>query len=356
MVSHRSYSSMLRNLSTAIHKLFHKVWTTGRVPIVLKEGVIWSLYKGEGTWNQCSSYQLISLLLVPRKVFAHVLLISLEPLLMKTRRSQPSGFTRGRSTMNAILALRLLSEPHWEFRRPLNVAYINIKAAVDSVDRNTVGKPCAALVSILSAEAHRGLPHWNHILCKTRRSSIWQFPHNIRCPSRVRIGPCSLLPCHRLAPQPLHRQSGIKRRKWKFHGPQLKLSCSKRAQEAGQTSLQKFKDETGTRRLHISWIKTKIQNVGSGSASIPITIIDQTVDIIDKFTYLGSDIDSSSYCSPDIWWRLDLVSYTMGQLDRVWRNKRPSTLTKLRIYSISTAGASNLSGLIVLNAVLVVVS
>ena len=37
--------------------------------------------------------------------------------------------------MDAILALRLLSDLHREFDRPLNVAYLDIKAAFDSVDR-----------------------------------------------------------------------------------------------------------------------------------------------------------------------------------------------------------------------------
>jgi len=37
--------------------------------------------------------------------------------------------------MDAILAVRLLSDLHREFDHPLNVAYLDIKAAFDSVDR-----------------------------------------------------------------------------------------------------------------------------------------------------------------------------------------------------------------------------
>ena len=85
--------------------------------------------------------------------------------------------------------------------------------------------------------------------------------------------------------------------------------------------------------LHTSYVKTKIQNVGFGSARALITIAGQTVDVTDKFTYLGSDIDSSGYCSQDIRRRLSFASSTMGRLDRVWRNKRLSTSTKVRIYS-----------------------
>ena len=51
-----------------------------------------------------------------------------------------SGFTAGRSTMDAILALRLLAELHQNFNRQLDVAYIDIKSAFDSVDRVALWK------------------------------------------------------------------------------------------------------------------------------------------------------------------------------------------------------------------------
>ena len=47
----------------------------------------------------------ITLLSVPGKVFSHVLLSRLEPLLARHRRPNQSGFTRGRSTLDAALAL-----------------------------------------------------------------------------------------------------------------------------------------------------------------------------------------------------------------------------------------------------------
>jgi len=50
------------------------------------------------------------------------------------------GFIRGRSTIDVILALRLLSAIHCEFNRPVNVVYLDIKAAFDSVDRRALWK------------------------------------------------------------------------------------------------------------------------------------------------------------------------------------------------------------------------
>jgi len=117
-----------------LHELFRKVWISGRVPSEWKEGIITSLYKGKGPKKDCSSYRPISLLSVPGKVFTHVLLARINPLLESRRSPQQSGFTAGRSTTDAILALRLLSELHREFDRPLHVAYVDLKYAFDSMD------------------------------------------------------------------------------------------------------------------------------------------------------------------------------------------------------------------------------
>jgi len=127
-------------ISIALHRLFARVWASGKVPAEWKEGIIVSLYKGKGSHTICSNYRPISLLSVPGKVFAHVLLARIRPLMTKHRRPQQSGFTTGRSSMDAILALRLLAELHRAFNRPQHVAYIEIKAAFDSVDRSALWK------------------------------------------------------------------------------------------------------------------------------------------------------------------------------------------------------------------------
>ena len=98
-----------------------------------------------------------TLLSVPGKVFAHILLAHLEPLLHRKRHPQQSGFTKNRSTLDAVLALRMLSEIHREFQKPLYVAYVYLKAAFDSVDRAALWKAlCGAglpdfLVDLLRA-------------------------------------------------------------------------------------------------------------------------------------------------------------------------------------------------------------
>jgi len=106
------------------------------IPADWKDGILVTLYKGKGPVADPGSYRPITLLSIPGKVFAHILFARIKPLLDATRRPQQSGFVAGRSTIDAILALRLLAEIHREFDRPLHVAFLDIKAAFDSVDRH----------------------------------------------------------------------------------------------------------------------------------------------------------------------------------------------------------------------------
>ena len=132
--------------SRILHQLFASVWATGKVPCAWKESII-ILYKGKGPRNECASYGPITLLSVPGMVFAHVLLSRIDPLLRSKMRFEQSGFTSGRSTLDAILALRLLSEVHREFSQPMHVAFVDLKAAFDSVDQLAFAKLCKELES-----------------------------------------------------------------------------------------------------------------------------------------------------------------------------------------------------------------
>ena len=145
-----------------------------------------SLYKGNGSRSCCNSYRPISLLSVPGKVFAHVLLARLQPLLDRNKRPQQSGFTAGRTTVDTILALRLLSELGayiMPSTTPRSV-YIDVglKAVFDSVDRAALWK------------ALKGAPLLMHLLRGPYAKWILlAIPHLFRCATGLHTGPSPLL-------------------------------------------------------------------------------------------------------------------------------------------------------------------
>ena len=123
-------------------------------------------------------------------MFAHVLLDRVNPLLVANRRPQQSGFTTGRSSIDAILALRLLSELHQAFDKPLYVAYVDLKSAFDSVDRTALWKALRAtgmpkILLNLIEDLYRGTS------CQVRLKGSLSAP--FRTHSGVRQG-CVLAP------------------------------------------------------------------------------------------------------------------------------------------------------------------
>jgi len=151
-----------------------------------------SLYKGKGSRSCCNSYRPISLLSVLGKDFAHVLLACLQPLLDWNKRPQQSGFTAGRSTVDAILALWLLSELHYAFRRPLHAAYIDVKATFDSVDRAALWKAlkvAGTLPLLMHLLRDLNSQHWHNCKGPHAKWILLAIPHHFRCATGLHTNP-----------------------------------------------------------------------------------------------------------------------------------------------------------------------
>ena len=69
------------------------------------QGIKIPLYKGKGSTSDCCNYRGITLLSMPGKVFAHVILSRIRPTLLSYRHPQQSGFTPGRSTCDCIVTV-----------------------------------------------------------------------------------------------------------------------------------------------------------------------------------------------------------------------------------------------------------
>lgn len=319
----------------ALHKLFCLVWKTGKVPAEWRDGIIVSLYKGKGPKAECSSHRPITLLSVPGKVFAHVLLSRIEPLLVTNRRPQQSGFTSGRSPSDAILALRLLSDLHREFNRPLFVAYVDLKSAFDSVDREAlwkamrgIGTPMTLLnlIKDLYAGTHS----------QVRLGSCLSAPFLTK--SGVRQG-CVLAPalfCTAVdwilnKALPL---TGIKISGETFSDTDYADDIAAMDEDPLRltNTLEKIENACTELGLHVSWAKTKIQNTGAGPPAGDVAVKGQTVEGVEQFTYLGSMVSSAQGSRTEQLRRIGIAASNMNRLSRVWRQSHLSLATRLRLY------------------------
>ena len=86
--------------------------------------------------------------------------------------------------------------------------------------------------------------------------------------------------------------------------------------------------------LTISIKKTKV--MGQGTVSPPSINIDNvTLDAVDRFTYLGSTIDSNLSLDAEINIRIAKAAATLScskMNRRVWQNNNLTQMTKLHVY------------------------
>ena len=80
----------------------------------------------------------LTTLSVPGKVFARIILDGVLHHLLEHQRPEQSGFTPKRSTIDRILALRVLTERKQEFRQGLLAANVDLCKAFDSVNRDAL--------------------------------------------------------------------------------------------------------------------------------------------------------------------------------------------------------------------------
>jgi len=102
--------------------------------------------------------------------------------------------------------------------------------------------------------------------------------------------------------------------------------------ETLQLALAKFHQTAEDLGLHLSWQKTKVQNLGSGDPAADITVANNTIEAVTELWYLGSIQSSSGRCCPDLRRRIRVASSAMHSMQRCWHQKGLSLDTKLRLY------------------------
>ena len=312
------YAEMLKAGGEAallsLHTLICSVWSTGVIPTDWKQGIVVPIWKGKGDVRECNNYRGVTLLSVPGKVFARVILNRVRQQLLKHQRPEQSGFTPKRSTVDRILGLRVLTERLREFDKKLLAAYIDFKKAFDSVSRD-------ALWRLLEL---RGIPpHLVHLI-----SSLYSGTEGaVKCAgtvsnpfpvdTRVRQG-CVLAPSLFSACMDwiMERvvggtECGVSFVDDRFTDLDFADDAVIFAETAGALTeaLEKLSEEAEPLGLRVSWTKTKIQDFGDlfDDAVDSLTVAGEKVEVVEKFTYLGSVFHRSTKCGAEVDRRLGLA-------------------------------------------------
>jgi hypothetical protein len=324
----------------SLHAVFHSVWNTGVIPADWKRGIVVPLWKGKGDRQDCGNYRGVTLLSVPGKAFARVVLDRIRQQLLQHQRPEQAGFTPKRSTVDRVLALRVITERFREFRHGLLVAYVDLRKAFDSVFRDALwvllglrGVP-PQMVGLVSA-LYTGTE--SAVRCGDTLSDF--FPVD----SGVRQG-CVLAPtlfnvCMDWVLERTVDSSGCGVSFGDVRVSDLDfaddVALFTETADALVGSLGTMSSECEALGLRVSWAKTKIQafNDALDAAVENLSVDGENVYTTGSFIYLGSEISVTASCEQDVRRRLGRAWGAMNSLDRgIWRCRYLRRSTKLRVF------------------------
>ena len=319
--------------------IYQNVWRSGVIPSDWKKGIILPFYKGKGNRQECKNYRGITLLSCPGKLFARILLSRVKNLLLTKRRNEQSGYTPGRSTVDRIFTLQTLLQTRREYNRSLWIAYVDLKAAFDSIDRNALWLVLTSLgVPKKIVDLMREL-YTDTFSCVRvdGQLSNW-FPVT----SGVRQG-CTIAPDLFLAPMDWLLQRtvhqglvGATLSHEVFTDLDFADDVALLAETVGSLllALEIMQQEARPLGLEINWPKTKIQVTGTEPTNLDdLSVLGQNVEVVDSFTYLGCTIHNTGSSAPEITRRIAIARNCMKTLDKsIWRTSI-TLKTKIRLYN-----------------------
>ena len=324
-------------LAQRMLELCELIWVGERFPEAWKTSVVVPVFK-KGSKSSCANYRPISLINVAYKVFEAVILKRIRSEVDANLRENQGGFRPGRSTVDQIFALRQILEQRNEYNQPLAIAFVDFKAAFDSIDREKMykilhdfGLP-VKIVSLI-----RQMYLGGSSVVRTGRCTSAPFPVK----SGVKQGALLSPVLFNIVLDAVLRWSidndcdGVRVDNGR-HITDMDYADDIALLAENAADLQRLLDRLDANAalvgLNISAQKTKVL-FGSRSVSSPILLRGQVLEEVTSFTYLGSCITSDGDMSREIRTRIAKAQSAFSQLNGVlWKDRDISLATKMKVY------------------------
>ncbi|GFR69797.1 RNA-directed DNA polymerase from mobile element jockey [Elysia marginata] len=322
----------------------------------MRNAKIITLYKKKGDRRDCV-YRGIFLLSTVGKAFARIVLNHLQQLADQVYPESQCGIRAKGSTIDMVFSIRQLQEKCREQRRPLYPASIDLTKAFDLVSWTGLFTLLPSIGCLPKLPRMIMLFHDNMMgTVKYDDSSSDLFPIKIG----VMQGCVLALTLFRIF-CPYSSATPSAGKKIAFSSPPEKMATysTYRVSEQGErciecsleicslqtmppsprTPTKPFSDSSHVfadtcREFSLTISLKKTNNIGQHVDTTPtITIDEQILEAVEKFTYLGSTIFNNLSMDAELNVRIGKSSTTMARLPkRLWDNTMLTLSTKMRVY------------------------
>uniref|UniRef100_W5MYU0 Reverse transcriptase domain-containing protein n=1 Tax=Lepisosteus oculatus TaxID=7918 RepID=W5MYU0_LEPOC len=267
----------------AIKAICQKIWETSRWPKDWKRSVFIPLPK-KGDARDCCNYCTIALIRHASKVLLKIIEQSLHPIIEAELPESQAGFKRGRGTSDHITNLRWITEKCHEYQKNVYICFIYYSKAFDFIKHDKLWKALGYILSPFLFNLFAEI-----IMRKELEIGVKIGGRNI---NNLRYADDTIL----LA----ETEDGLK---------YLILRIKKESEKMG---------------LHLNIKKTNIMTT-AGNGAVKITINSEEIKCVKVFCFLGSMIDRTGDCGPEI------SRSAMLSMHQIWKSKDISLTTKCKM-------------------------
>ncbi|XP_073670211.1 uncharacterized protein [Paramisgurnus dabryanus] len=313
--------------------LFTAIWKERQIPTDWSEAIIVKIPK-KGTLSNCNNWRGITLLSIPSKILAKIIIQRLSDAVDQHLRKEQAGFRKGRGCTDQIFVLRNIIEQCTEWQRQLYINFVDFEKAFDSVHRDSLWR-------ILRAY---GIPQdivlliqsfYNNFTCKVVNSD-----HRFHVKTGVRQGCVMSAFLFNIAIDWVMRRTTEKQTsglRWTlsytledldFADDLALISHTHQHIQEKTYRINTYAEQIGL-RINLQKTEVMILNIPN---PLPVQVNGKNLPMTTEFTYLGSIVRYDGGADIDIKNLLGKARNALRMLNSVWRSKQYSIKTKLKLY------------------------
>ena len=315
-------------------KLYSRTMESERMPEEWRDSVLIPIFKNKGDVQRCSNYRGIKLISHTMKLWERIVEKRLRSDLKFS--NQQYGFMPGKSTTDALFALRVLMEKYREGQKELHCVFVDLEKAYDKVPREEVwycmGKSGLAEKYVrIVQDMYDGST--TAVRCAVGVTEGFEVKVGLHQGS-------ALSPC--LFAMMMDRMTDEIREEapWTMMFADDIVICSE-SKEQVEEKLESWRYALERRGMKVNRRKTEYmcvnerQDTGSGTVKMQ----GEEVTKVDDFKYLGSTVQSNGECGREVKKRVQAGWNGWRRMSGVICDRRVPARVKGKVYKVAVRPA-----------------
>ena len=318
-----------------IRKLIVQIWQKEKMPEEWNTGLIVPILK-KGNPRQCKNYRGITLLNICYKILTNIMLGRIKCYAEQSIGEYQNGFKSGRSTVDAIHAVKQIVEKCCENNIELHIVFIDFKQAFDSLERNVLLRDMKEI----------GIP--NKLIRLTRMTMRNSKANVLTCEGiskeveinkGVRQGDGLSATLFNIALEGVVKASSIegtlRERARQIVAYADDVAVVAKNKRILKQTIQNIATEARKRGLEINQQKTKYMKISRDKPTCrqgEIKLGEFMFEEVENFRYLGNIISGTNYKNTEIEQKIQAGHRAFNKYKQYIINRKISKRLKLKIY------------------------